>query len=172
MVKLKSGGDTALQGTVVTAPQVQAEGAVTLKIESLQDAAKYDSRSQSVGGSVTFGPAVGGSANYSGYKMTADYAAVGEQAGIRACDGGFQVNVAGATELIGGAITVRGQPDPRFADYLSHASRPRLLLILAPAQRRRWVCRVACFRPLGRGPRPSCVGSSWVPARCCWQAAG
>lgn len=104
-VTLQSGGDTALIGAVVTAPKVVADVGGNLKIESLQDTAKFDSKSQSAGGSATFGYAPGASVNLSQSKVNADYAAVGEQAGIRAGDQGFQVSVKGDTELIGGAIT-------------------------------------------------------------------
>ncbi|MBB3197190.1 polymorphic toxin-type HINT domain-containing protein, partial [Roseateles terrae] len=72
---------------------------------SLQDTAKFDSKSTSAGGSATFGYGAGGSANFSQSKVNADYAAVGEQAGIRAGDEGFQVSVKGQTDLKGGAIT-------------------------------------------------------------------
>ncbi|MBB3293297.1 filamentous hemagglutinin [Mitsuaria sp. BK045] len=104
-VTLQSGGDTTLGGAVVTAPKVVADIGGNLKIESLQDTAKFDSKSQSMGGSVTVGYGAGGNANFSQSKVNADYAAVGEQAGIRAGDGGFQVSVKGNTELKGGAIT-------------------------------------------------------------------
>ncbi|UXH80693.1 hemagglutinin repeat-containing protein [Roseateles amylovorans] len=104
-VTLQSGGDTTLQGAVVTAPTVKAQVGGDLQIESLQDTAKFDSKSSTVGGSVTVGYGAGGSANYSKSKVDADYAAVGAQAGIRAGDGGFQVEVKGNTDLKGGAIT-------------------------------------------------------------------
>ena len=104
-VTLQSGGDTTLGGAVVTAPKVVADIGGNLKIESLQDTAKFDSKSQSMGGSVTVGYGAGGNANFSQSKVNADYAAVGEQAGIRAGDGGFQVSVKGNTDLKGGAIT-------------------------------------------------------------------
>ena len=104
-VKLVSGGDTTLQGAVVSGPKVGVDVGGNLKIESLQDTAKFDSKSMSVGGSVTVGYGSSASANFSQSKVNADYAAVGEQAGIRAGDGGFQVNVKGNTDLKGGAIT-------------------------------------------------------------------
>ncbi|OWQ82880.1 hypothetical protein CDN98_23850, partial [Roseateles terrae] len=63
-VTLQSGGDTALQGAVVTAPKVTADVGGSLKIESLQDTAKFDSKSTSAGGSATFGYGAGGSANF------------------------------------------------------------------------------------------------------------
>ncbi|WP_431263016.1 hemagglutinin repeat-containing protein [Roseateles chitinivorans] len=104
-VKLVSGGDTTLQGAVVSGPKVGVDVGGNLKIESLQDTAKFDSKSMSAGGSVTIGYGSSASGNFSQSKVTADFAAVGEQAGIRAGDGGFQVNVKGNTDLKGGAIT-------------------------------------------------------------------
>ncbi|WP_415877870.1 hypothetical protein [Burkholderia diffusa] len=44
------------------------------------------------------------SGNISQQKMNSDYAAVGEQSGIKAGDSGFQVNVNGNTDLKGGVI--------------------------------------------------------------------
>ncbi|RYG58897.1 MAG: hypothetical protein EON60_12030, partial [Alphaproteobacteria bacterium] len=104
-VKLVSGGDTTLQGAVVSGPKVGVDVGGNLKIESLQDTAKFDSKSMSAGGSVTIGYGSSASANFSQSKVSADFAAVGEQAGIRAGDSGFQVNVKGKTDLKGGAIT-------------------------------------------------------------------
>ncbi|WP_423600973.1 cytidine deaminase-like fold-containing protein [Roseateles sp. MS654] len=104
-VKLQSGGNATLQGAVVTAPKVVADVGGDLKIESLQDTAKFDSKSISAGGSATFGYGASASGNFSQTKVNADYAAVGEQAGIRAGDGGFVVSVKGNTDLKGGAIT-------------------------------------------------------------------
>ncbi|MFX1682672.1 hemagglutinin repeat-containing protein [Mitsuaria sp. CC2] len=104
-VKLESGGDATLQGAVVSGPKVSVDVGGNLKIESLQDTAKFDSKSMSAGGSVTIGYGSSASGNFSQSKVTADFAAVGEQAGIRAGDGGFQVNVKGNTDLKGGAIT-------------------------------------------------------------------
>ncbi|MFP3454474.1 hypothetical protein R0K30_23005, partial [Bacillus sp. SIMBA_154] len=42
--------------------------------------------------------------NISQQKMNSDYAAVGEQSGIKAGDGGFDINVSGNTDLKGGVI--------------------------------------------------------------------
>ncbi|MDF7675804.1 VENN motif pre-toxin domain-containing protein, partial [Neisseriaceae bacterium ESL0693] len=46
-----------------------------------------------------------GSADYSHSKINADYAAVTEQSGLFAGDGGYQVNVSGHTQLTGALIT-------------------------------------------------------------------
>ena len=58
-----------------------------------------------MGGSITFGPKVTGSVNFANSNIKSDYASVDQQAGVRAGDDGFQVNVKGDTTLTGGAIT-------------------------------------------------------------------
>lgn len=102
---LQSGGDTTLRGAVAKAEQVVATVGGDLNIESLQDTSTFDSKQKSLGGSITFGVGVSGSVSASSSKINSDYASVVEQSGIRAGDGGFQVNVQGDTDLKGGAIT-------------------------------------------------------------------
>jgi filamentous hemagglutinin len=104
-VALSSGSDTQLNGAVVTAPKVSATVGGDLAIASLQDTSTYRNKQQSVGGSITFGPKVTGSVNVANSNIKSDYASVDQQAGIRAGDNGFQVNVQGDTTLTGGAIT-------------------------------------------------------------------
>lgn len=105
MLTLQSGGDTTLRGAVAKAEQVVATVGGDLNIESLQDTSTFDSKQKSLGGSITFGVGVSGSVSASSSKINSDYASVVEQSGIRAGDGGFQVNVQGDTDLKGGAIT-------------------------------------------------------------------
>ncbi len=104
-VQIESGGDTTLKGAVVQGEQVTANVGGKLTIESLQDSSQYREKSQQIGGSVTIGPAPGGSLNAGQTKINSDYQSVGEQTAIRAGDGGFQVNVGGNTTLTGGQIT-------------------------------------------------------------------
>lgn len=104
-VALTSGSDTQLNGAIVTAPKVSAEVGGDLTIVSLQDTSTYRNQQQSVGGSITFGPKVTGSVNFANSNIKSDYASVDQQAGIRAGDNGFKVNVQGDTTLTGGAIT-------------------------------------------------------------------
>jgi len=106
-VTMISGGDTTLKGSVVAAPTVKADVGGKLNIESLQDTATFASKSMSASASGTFNltGVSAASASYSNSKVSADYAAVGTQAGIRAGDGGFQVSVKDNTDLKGGAIT-------------------------------------------------------------------
>jgi filamentous hemagglutinin len=101
---MESGGDTTLKGAVASGKQVVADIGGDLKIESLQDTSKYDSKQQSIGGSVTIGYGFSASANASKSNINSDYASVTEQSGIKAGDEGFQVNVAGNTGLKGAVI--------------------------------------------------------------------
>ncbi|MGE0097573.1 MAG: hemagglutinin repeat-containing protein [Hydrogenophaga sp.] len=110
-VQLESGQDTTLQGAVVAAAQVQAQVGGDLKIESVQDQATYKESSESSGFSVSlcippicYG-ASSASVSSGSTRIDSNYQSVNEQSAIRAGDGGFQVNVDGATELMGGAIT-------------------------------------------------------------------
>nr|WP_314710866.1 hypothetical protein [uncultured Comamonas sp.] len=78
-----------------------------LHIESLQDSSTYASRSQSIGGSITISPAgvpTGGSFNAGKSKVDSNYLSVVEQSGIKAGDGGFDVQVQGDTSLKGAVI--------------------------------------------------------------------
>ena len=104
-VALESGGDTTLKGAVVAGNQVTGKVGGDLLIQSLQDTSTFDSKQQSAGGSVTIGPAPGGSVNLSQTKVNGDYASVTEQSGIKAGDGGFQIDVKGGTDLKGGVIS-------------------------------------------------------------------
>jgi filamentous hemagglutinin len=97
-VILNSGGDTTLQGAVVAAPQISANVGGNLKIESLQDTSKFDSKQSSLGGSLTIGAGVSGSISASKSNTHSDYASVTEQSGLKAGDAGFAVKVAGNTD--------------------------------------------------------------------------
>ncbi|MCL7714454.1 hemagglutinin repeat-containing protein [Stenotrophomonas mori] len=99
-----SGGDTTIKGAQLSAERVVADIGGDLNIESLQDTSTYDSKSQSAGGSVTVGAGFSGSASYSSSKVSGDYASVGEQSGIFAGDGGFDIRVEGNTDLKGAVI--------------------------------------------------------------------
>ncbi|HEP6431384.1 hemagglutinin repeat-containing protein [Burkholderia cenocepacia] len=107
---IQSGGDTNLKGAVVSGKQVVADVGGNLNIESLQDKDHYDSKQQSAGisASVCAPPLCAGKSSVAGSvgqtKMNSDYASVIEQSGIKAGDGGFQVDVKGNTDLKGGVI--------------------------------------------------------------------
>ena len=110
---LESGGDTTLKGAVAKGEKVIADIGKDLKIESLQDTSTYDSKQKSLGVSVSLcippfcvgATPVSGSVSASQSKINSDYASVAEQSAIRAGDQGFDVKVAGNTDLKGGAIT-------------------------------------------------------------------
>ncbi|MCW8197320.1 filamentous hemagglutinin N-terminal domain-containing protein [Verminephrobacter aporrectodeae subsp. tuberculatae] len=105
-LSIRSGGDTTLQGAVASGKQVIADVGGNLKIESLQDTSQFASTQQSVGGSISVGVGkVGGSLNISKSNAQGDFASVTEQSGIKAGDGGFQINVKGNTDLKGAVIT-------------------------------------------------------------------
>ncbi|GHE21164.1 hypothetical protein GCM10017767_16850 [Halomonas urumqiensis] len=108
-VILNSGGDTTLQGAVVSAPQITTNIGGDLSIASLQDTATHNERHSSSGFSASV-PLIGAgqpsaSLNASRTQIDGDYQSVKQQSGLRAGDGGFQVNVEGTTSLTGGAIT-------------------------------------------------------------------
>ncbi|WP_288410547.1 hemagglutinin repeat-containing protein [uncultured Herbaspirillum sp.] len=106
---ISSGTDTTLKGAVVSGKQVVMDvgtsGSGNLNIESLQDTSTYKSRQQSLGGSISVGMGkMSGSLSASRSSVDGNFASVNEQSGIRAGDGGFQINVAGNTDLKGGKI--------------------------------------------------------------------
>jgi len=103
-LSMQSGGDTAMRGAVVSGEQVSVEVGGNLSIASLQDSSHYNSRQQSLGGSISIGTGVSGSINASRSKVDGNYVSVQEQSGIKAGDGGFAVNVNGNTDLKGSQI--------------------------------------------------------------------
>ncbi|YCO42085.1 hypothetical protein HGG83_05525 [Thiopseudomonas denitrificans] len=110
-VHMESGADTELHGAVVKGEQVTADIGGNLIVKSLQDRSTYQSRqsSSSAGVSLCIPPfCYGGmstvSASQSNSKAKGDYASVNQQSGIQAGDGGFQLTVAGKTELTGAVI--------------------------------------------------------------------
>lgn len=108
-VNITSGEDTNLKGAVVSGNQVQAQVGGDLNLASQQDIDNYKSKQQdaSVGVSVCIPPfcyGVSGSAAFGEQKIDSTYASVTEQTGIKAGDGGFQINVKGNTDLKGAVI--------------------------------------------------------------------
>ncbi|WDZ95955.1 hemagglutinin repeat-containing protein [Herbaspirillum sp. WKF16] len=103
---MSSGGDTTLKGAVAKGKQVVADIGGNLAIESQQDSSTYQSRQQSLGGSLSAGPGrgVSGSINASRSRVDGNYQSVTEQSAINAGDDGFQVKVAGKTDLKGAKI--------------------------------------------------------------------
>lgn len=100
-----SGGDTNIRGGVIAGERVVADVGGDLNIESLQDTSVYQSKDQSISASGTVGiGGASGSINVSHQQINSDFASVGEQAGIKAGDKGFDVTVGGNTDLVGAVI--------------------------------------------------------------------
>ncbi|WP_139133897.1 hemagglutinin repeat-containing protein, partial [Pseudomonas sp. 21C1] len=95
---------------VATGKQVVADVGRNLNIESLQDTNTYevDEKSLGVGVSLCIPPFCAGASSISGNvgktDIDSEYASVTEQSGIKAGDDGFQINVGGNTDLVGGVI--------------------------------------------------------------------
>ncbi|WP_289887040.1 hemagglutinin repeat-containing protein [Janthinobacterium sp. SUN118] len=110
-----SGGDTTLQGAILAADAVKGAIGGNLNIISLQDTSTYASKSSSAGFnmSLCIPPACYGASSVGGSisknKAKGDFASVTEQSGIKAGDGGFQINVAGNTDLQAGVIASSGK---------------------------------------------------------------
>ncbi|HZK25093.1 MAG TPA: hemagglutinin repeat-containing protein [Oscillospiraceae bacterium] len=109
-VNLESGQDTELKGAVVKGEQVTAKVGGNLTLESLQDTSTYTSKNSgsSIGASLCIPGFCAGASTVSGSlnssKVKGDYASVTEQSGIKAGDGGFQIEVQGHTDLTGAII--------------------------------------------------------------------
>ncbi|KTR83722.1 hypothetical protein NS277_07020 [Novosphingobium barchaimii] len=92
-----------LQGAQVSGNRVSVD-AGSLAIISEQDRAAYVERQRNLGLSVSIagGGSIGGNLNNS--RQNGEYASVREQSGIFAGSGGYDINVAGNTNLVGGVI--------------------------------------------------------------------
>ncbi|UBB16069.1 hemagglutinin repeat-containing protein [Comamonas odontotermitis] len=107
-VSLQSAGDTTLRGATVAGTGVKADVGGNLTIESLQNKDNYNEHSSNSGFSlvIPIGAGMPGlTVSHGNTNIDSNYQSTGTQSGIRAGDGGFQVNVAGDTTLKGGAIT-------------------------------------------------------------------
>ncbi|WP_233437042.1 hemagglutinin repeat-containing protein [Achromobacter xylosoxidans] len=115
VLALQSGGDTTLKGATGRAEQILASVGGNLLLESLQDSSTYTSKQTSGGIGITLciPPYCYGqssvSANFGTGKMNSDYKSVTEQTGLRAGNGGFQIDVKNNTTLIGSVIASGGQ---------------------------------------------------------------
>ncbi|MBY4791013.1 hemagglutinin repeat-containing protein, partial [Burkholderia dolosa] len=104
-VSIVSGGDTNVIGATVSGKHVSADVGGNLNLASVQDTTVSEAHQKSSGGGFTISQR-GGSANFSSQHGDANgnYAGVAEQGGIKAGDGGFDVNVKGNTDLKGAVI--------------------------------------------------------------------
>ncbi|WP_081061468.1 hemagglutinin repeat-containing protein [Burkholderia territorii] len=107
-----SGGDTHIVGANVDAHKVIANVGGNLNIASVQDTSRSEAHQSSSGGgfSVSQGGASASVSMQSGH-ASGNYAGVNEQSGIQAGDGGFDVTVAGNTDLKGAYIASTASPD-------------------------------------------------------------
>ncbi|GLR12989.1 hypothetical protein GCM10007907_17790 [Chitinimonas prasina] len=115
---LDSGRDTLIQGAQLKGDSVVADVGRDLRIESLQDSSKFDSKESSGGFSASicvppfcFGSTVSGSVSASAGKINSNYQSVVEQSGLYAGKGGFDIDVGRHTELTGGVIASAADAD-------------------------------------------------------------
>jgi filamentous hemagglutinin family protein len=104
-VTINTGGDANFLGAVVSGEQIKGKIAGNLSLASQQDTSTFRSDQQNTSVSATVG---GGAIVFGGFqkgKVSNDFASVQEQAGMHAGDGGFQLEVAGHTDLQGAVIT-------------------------------------------------------------------
>ncbi|WP_175689828.1 hemagglutinin repeat-containing protein [Burkholderia anthina] len=125
-----SGGDTHIVGANVNANKVIADVGGNLNLASVQDTSKSAAHQSSSGGGFSVSQG-GGSVSVSVQNGHAggNYAAVNEQSGIQAGDGGFDVTVKGNTDLKGAYIASTATPDKNqlttgtltFSDIRNHS---------------------------------------------------
>ncbi|MBY4695572.1 hemagglutinin repeat-containing protein [Burkholderia latens] len=110
---MKSGGDTALSGARVSGDKVKVNVGGDLTMTSVQDTSNYSSNQHNTGlsGSFTFGYGGGVDASIGHTSIDANYALVNQQTGIVAGKEGFDVNVAGHTQLNGAQIASAAPAD-------------------------------------------------------------
>ncbi|CCF97823.1 putative adhesin/hemolysin [Ralstonia solanacearum K60] len=114
---LNAGRDANLRGAQASGNTVNATVGRNLNVESRQDTDNYASRSESGGAQVSlcippicYGSAVSGSANVAEGRTDSTYASVVHQSGIAAGTGGYNINVKGNTDLVGGVISSTADP--------------------------------------------------------------
>ncbi|PRH34615.1 cell surface protein, partial [Burkholderia gladioli] len=110
---MTSGGDTTLTGARVSGDKVKVDVGGDLTMTSLQDTSNYSSNQHNTGasGSFTFGLGGGVDASIGHTSIDANYASANQQSGIVAGKGGFDVNVAGHTQLNGAQIASAAPAD-------------------------------------------------------------
>lgn len=145
-LQLDAGADATLEGAALHGERVDARVGGRLRIESLQDSARYDSQTRSAGVSVSVplsGPGAGvpggpgggnaaGGAGASGWRVGRNQTQaqghttrVSTQAGVFAGAEGFGVEVRGDTTLVGGALVggaYGGGPSDPGPNHLTTAS--------------------------------------------------
>ena len=117
-LNVKSGGDTSLLGAQLAADRVKLDIGGDLFIATRQDQSDFKSEQSSSGFSVNlcippicYGTMVTGSVRIANQSIDHNYQSATGQSGIAAGTGGFDIQVAGNTDLKGGAITSTATPD-------------------------------------------------------------
>ncbi|WP_144656374.1 hemagglutinin repeat-containing protein [Achromobacter dolens] len=109
VLALRTGADTSLIGATGRGDRIIASVGKDLRLETLQDASTYDAKQQSIG--VKANICVYGyckssvSGNVAQGRMNSDFRSASEQAGLKAGDGGFQLDIARNTTLVGAMIS-------------------------------------------------------------------
>jgi filamentous hemagglutinin len=111
-LSIKSGGNTELKGAQLSGKTVKADIGGDLRIETQQDESQYESKQSSTGFNISvcvppicYGTPVTGSVQVSKTTIDHNYQSATGQSGIAAGEGGYDIKVAGNTDLKGGAIT-------------------------------------------------------------------
>ncbi|WP_372342071.1 hemagglutinin repeat-containing protein [Paraburkholderia aspalathi] len=117
-LSITSGRDTNLRGAEVAGNTVDANVGRDLNIQSVQDTDSYDSKQVSGGFNMSicvppicYGSTVSGSASASDETIKNRFQSVNVQSGIRAGDGGFNIQVGNHTQLDGGVIASTATQD-------------------------------------------------------------
>jgi filamentous hemagglutinin len=110
-VSITSGRDTSLIGAQATGNTVDVVAGRNLTITSPQDSNNYNSQQASAGLQMSlcvppfcYGQTVSGSVSASDQRINSNFLSVGQQSGIYAGSGGFDVNVGNHTQLNGGVV--------------------------------------------------------------------
>lgn len=109
---LSSGNDTVLAGAQALGNRIVADVGHDLTMTSLQDTDDYQSKQQSASGgfSFTFGSMTGSAGlSLSQSKVNSEYASVGDQSGLFAGNGGYDIYVGNHTQLNGAVIASTAQ---------------------------------------------------------------
>ncbi|WP_455853283.1 hemagglutinin repeat-containing protein [Pantoea endophytica] len=104
---LSSGNDTLLSGAQALGNSISVNAGNNLTLTSLQDIDSYHSQQQSASGgfSFTFGSMTGSiGLSLSKSKVNSEYASVGDQSGLFAGNGGYDIFVGNHTQLNGAVI--------------------------------------------------------------------
>ncbi|MDW8846756.1 hemagglutinin repeat-containing protein [Erwinia sp. MMLR14_017] len=104
---LSSGNDTLLSGAQALGDSISVNAGNNLTLTSLQDTDNYHSKQQSASGgfSFTWGTMNGSAGlSVSTSKVNSEYASVGDQSGLFAGDGGYDIYTGNHTQLNGAVI--------------------------------------------------------------------